>query len=161
MFNFLKRKANSGTENDRREPSNQFLSCYSLFEDVLENTLRIVEAYLHDSPNEWIHLFVSPGSLDDALLNSEDYIEFKLQFGTWYDRILYKHPAENDYLTSLFSFDDSENSFKYKIRIALTRLSYDEIKKIIHTCLDQFEREHPDAIKLSRTDFGVHNSWNL
>lgn len=170
MFNWLKKDSkqkhskNYFVDNKKQ----QIYDPYGLFANVLDNTLKFIDAYLEEMPNEWILMFINepPSKVTKHSPDYwcyEEFIEIKIAVGSWYNGILYKNKDLEDYMLSVYEFDPEEKEFIYKIQIAeSTNCIIDDnllVKKLFEY-LDTYEKSNPER-KLKRTERGVHHQWNL
>lgn len=159
--------------NKRKETRDSFKSdhkiyeCTDLFVSTLENTLSVIDAYASKA-KDWLILNISADCEKsiDSLNNYRFYyyyIEIELVVGSWYNSILYPNKKAEDYITSVYTFDSSENTFKYRILVANSTncvLQTETTNKILFECLNVFERKNPGRM-LTRTSYGVQHKWNL
>ena len=138
------------------------------FELVLDNTLNFIDAYLAELPGEWIFINISTvcekGEFStDGYRYYEEFIEFKVNVGCWYDSILYRNKDAKDYMESIYNYNSSDNVFTYRMRIGDSTncmIPHDIVKKKFFDCLDTYDEKNPNR-KLTRTSYGIHHQWNL
>lgn len=147
----------------------KLIDCSDLFDCTLENTLDFIEVFIACNPKEWLILNISPAyekTCDcsaDGYSCYEYYIEIEITVGNWYDGILYTNKKAKDYITSIYKYDPSDNTFTYRILMAESTdcvLKTEATTKKLFECLDDFEKKHPNR-KLERTSYGVHQTWIL
>ena len=135
---------------------------------VLNNTLKFIEAYREEVPGEWLFIDISPicekGEFcTDNYWYYEEFIEFKITVGRWYEGILYKNKDIKEYIETTYTYDPSDTSFSYKIKIGNSTncmIPQNIVMEKFFDCLDIYEKNNPRE-KLSRTSYGVHHQWNL
>ena len=136
------------------------------FQNVLDNTLKFVDAYLAESPARWVNLIIAPVEekaefSTDSFEYYTEFIEFEVTLDIWYDSILYKNEEIKDYMESLFDFNPKEKVFSYKMlngKSTNCMIPHDIILKNLFNYLDTYEKTNPNR-KLTRTSFGVHHVW--
>ena len=135
---------------------------------VLDNTLKFIDAYLSEKPNEWLFLNIST-LFEKSEYSSgtsyyyDEFIEFKVSVGSWYDSILYSNKEAKDYMMTIYTFNPAENEFVYRIRIGDSTnciIPREIVKKKFFDCLDAYDISNPNR-KLTRTSYGIHHQWNL
>lgn len=142
-----------------------FTQCFT---HVLNNTLKFIEAYREEVPGEWVFIDISPicekgKYCTDNYWYYEEFIEFKITVGCWYEGILYKSKDSKEYIETTYTYDPSDMCFSYKIRIGDSTncmIPQNIVMNKLFDCLDIYEKNNPGE-KLSRTSYGVHHQWNL
>ncbi len=135
---------------------------------VLDNTLKFVDAYLAELPGEWIFINISTvcekGEFStDSYRYYEEFVEFEVHVGCWYDSILYRNKEAKEYMEAIYNYNPSKNAFSYRMRIGESTncmIPRDVVKKKFFDCLDVYEKNNPNR-KLTRTAYGIHHKWNL
>lgn len=151
-----------------RNDSYKLIDFNDHFALVLDNTLDFVDAYRAELPGEWIFINISTvcekGEFStDGYRYYEEFIEFKVNVGCWYDSILYRNKDAKDYMESIYNYNSSDNVFTYRMRIGDSTncmIPRDIVKKKFFDCLDAYDRKNPNR-KLTRTSYGIHHQWNL
>lgn len=167
VFNWFKRNSRPTTENSSTK-NYRLTESYGLFENVLDNTLKFIDAYLSEKPSEWLLFFISTvGEKSEFSTDSyrcyEEFIEFKVSVGSWHDYILHQNKDAKDYMMTVYNFDSSENDFTYRMKIAESTnrvIDSDVLVKKLFDYIDTYEKNNPNR-KLTRTSYGIHNQWNL
>ena len=135
---------------------------------VLDNTLKFIDAYRAELPGEWIFINISTicekGEFStDNYRYYEEFVEFKVNVGCWYESILSRNKDAKEYMESIYNYDSSDNVFSYRMRIGDSTncmIPREVVKKKFFDCLDDYERKNPSRI-LTRTSYGIHHQWNL
>ena len=166
MFKFLKSLFNDTTStphtyNGKKE-NYKLIDFDDHFALILNNTLKFVDAYRIELPEEWIFLNISTvlekGDFStDGYRYYEEFVEFKVNVGCWYDGILYKNKDAKEYMEWIYNFDLSDNSFSYKMRIGESTnciIPRHVIEKKFFDCLDSYDKKNPNN-KLNRIIRGI------
>ncbi len=138
------------------------------FMQELNNTLKFIKAYREEVPGEWVFIDISPicekgKYCTDNYWYYEEFIEFKITVGCWCEGILYMNKDIKEYIETIYTFDPSDMSFSYKIRIGNSTncmIPRNIVMNKFFDCLDIYEKNNSGE-KLSRTSYGVHHQWNL
>lgn len=164
------RKSSTSTRSasTTRNDNYKLIDFYDHFALVLDNTLKFVDAYRAELPGEWIFMNISTvcekGEFStDSYRYYEEFIEFKVNVGCWYDSILYSNKDDKEYMESIYNYNSSDNSFSYRMRIGDSTnciIPREIVKKKFFDCLDTYDKKNPNR-KLTRTSYGIHHQWNL
>ena len=160
-----KAKPEKSQASDRKSKYN-IIDYYNLFECVLNSTLGFIKSYKAEHGDETVFLNVSyleeESEYSTASLRVYDeYVEMRVFVGLWYDGIMNNRKKEKEYMENIYTYDESERTFTYKMRVGESQylpIPLDVAKRNLNTCIDRFEKEHPE-IKLDRTHYGIHQTW--
>lgn len=126
------------------------------FVSVHNQVMSFLEIYSEKLPDEWLHYFVSQ-EFEHVGDTTFGYVKFEISLGNWWDELFFDKPEILDYMKSIFTFDDNNKTFTYKmISGTCSNCSFNQnlITEMIHEYISHYESEHPH-VKFERRSWGA------